>query len=469
MNLFSNIPSSFRDPSGFLFTKDKKIYRQINISYKEDHDHVINSGLYKKLVDLNLLIPHKEVDIGEFKNQKIKTFQNFDQSLYKIIEPEVIPFISYPYEWCFSMLKDAALLTLKIQKIAHKFGMSLKDSSSYNIQFKDGKPILIDTLSFERYKKDKPWTPYRQFCQHFLAPLALISYCDIRLNNLLKTYIDGIPLDLASKILPSKTYLNTYLLTHIHLHAKSQKIYASKSVDVKDKKLSQLSFEGLIENLISAVEKLTWKEKKTDWSDYYHDTNYSKEAFLDKKKIISNFLDKVEVKTLWDIGANIGIFSYIAGDKNINTISFDIDPLAVEINYRVCRDNARDNILPLILDMINPSPAIGWENKERLSLLDRTPVDMVFALALIHHLVISNNLSFTMICSLFSKITRYLIIEFVPKDDSQVKRLLSTREDIFSFYSKHIFEGEFKKYFNIIDKKKIESSKRELYLMEKKT
>ena len=189
------IAGSFRDPSGFLFHLNGLIYRQINIEYKKNYIHLMKSGLYEALMDTKLLIPHEEVNIGSLASD----------NAYKIIKPEQVLFISYPYEWCFSQLKDAALTTLKIQKKSLNFGMSLKDCSAYNIQFRKGKPILIDTLSFEEYREGKPWIAYRQFCQHFLAPLALMSYKDIRLNQLLRIYIDGIPLDLAIHLLPFRT------------------------------------------------------------------------------------------------------------------------------------------------------------------------------------------------------------------------------------------------------------------------
>jgi len=195
MGSYQRISSSFRDPSGFLFYENDTIYRQINQYYKENYDFLINSGLYKTLVDSEQLIPHEEVNIKPFN----------PNTSYKIIKPEKIPFISYPYEWCFSQLKNAALTTLDIQKTAMKYDMTLKDCSSYNIQFHNGKAILIDTLSFEKYVEGQIWKGYRQFCQHFLAPLALMSQKDIRLNQLLRIYLDGIPLDLTSKLLPLRT------------------------------------------------------------------------------------------------------------------------------------------------------------------------------------------------------------------------------------------------------------------------
>ncbi len=457
-NHLRQFPSSFRDPSGFLFTHDNRLYRQINKIYKEDYDHLLNSGLYNTLSQSNLLLEHKEVDILPADSQMA----------YKVIEPEPIAFISYAYEWCFSQLKQAALTTLKIQRIAHGFGMSLKDASAYNIQFKEGKPILIDTLSFERLKPGKPWIAYRQFCQHFLGPLMLMAYKDHRLSQLLKTFIDGVPLDLTSKMLPFYTFFIPRIFIHIHAHALSQRYFSSKTVKLNHRKISDRSYVGLIDNLESVLNKTRYRLKKSEWADYYEITNYTPEAFSHKKEIIQEFLEIINPTEVWDMGANIGVFSRVAGQKGIRTMSFDMDPAAVEKNYQECVSKKETNILPLFLDLTNPSPSIGWENKERMSLIERGPTDTVMALALLHHLAISNNLPFIKIASFLHKLCNSLIIEFIPKNDSQIQRMLSTREDIFDNYTQKNFEKEFSKFFNQEQVVKIKDSKRTLYLMKAK-
>ena len=450
------LPSSFRDPSGSVFLQDDEIYREVKAVYKENYDHLINSGLYKTLVDLELLIPHKEVD-----GRLIESINS-----YKIIKPELIPFISYPYEWCFSQLKDAALLTLKIQKNALDYEMTLKDSSAYNIQFKNVKPILIDTLSFEKYKEDKPWVAYKQFCEHFLAPLALMSNKDIRLNQLLKIYLDGIPLDLTSSLLPFKSYLNPSLLFHIHLHAKSQKHYETKIIN-KSKRFNKFNLAALIDSLESIIKNLKWDPAQSNWSDYYKNTNYSSGALNHKKEIIESLLLKTRPKTVIDLGANEGLFSQIASKVTEHVISFDLDPICVEKNYLDCLKNQVKNILPLIIDLTNPSGGTGWENKERMSFQERFCGDTILALALIHHLAISNNVPLKNIARFFSSLGKTLIIEFIPKSDSQVQRLLSSREDIFLDYTQESFENEFKQYFTIEYFAKIKDSKRVIYHMQR--
>lgn len=427
--------SSFRDPSGFIYEDEGKVYRQINEVYRDDYELLMKSGLYIKLINEKLLIPHKEI-------------KSKNTNAYKIIEPKYLNFISYPYEWCFSQLQDAALITLKIQKIAMGYGMSLKDASAYNIQFNEGKPIFIDTLSFEKYQEGRPWVAYKQFCQFFVAPLALMSYKNVELGKLLTNYIDGIPLDLANDLLPLKSKLNLSIFSHIYLHSKAQKKHSSDGIKSKENniRISKQSLLAIIYNLENTVKNLKNKENETEWGDYYSFTNYNKTSFNNKKILIEKYLKKVKPKSVWDLGANNGEFSRIASNLNIPTVAFDIDPKAVEINYRITKQKKEKFMLPLRIDLTNPSPAIGWANDERKTLVERGPVDLVMALALIHHLAISNNLPFAKIAQYFSTLGKYLIIEFVPKEDSKVKILLSTRIDIFSEYDQKSFEKEFSQY-----------------------
>ena len=455
------IHSSFRDPSGFLFSRDGSIYRQVNIIYSEDYDQLMSSGLYEALKNSGLLIPHEEV--GSAYSQS--------DNAYKILKPELIPFISYPYEWCLSQLKDAALLTLKVQKKALDFGMTLKDCSAYNIQFHNGKPIFIDTLSFEKCREGEPWVAYKQFCQHFLAPLALMKYKDIRLNQLFRIYMDGIPLDLASSFLPFYTCLKFPLFLHVHVHAKIQKYFSDKGIkrDKVRRTISLNSHRGLIDSLESFCKKLSWRPKGTTWIDYYQGDSYDLDAIKYKKQLVEGFLSKSKPKTVWDIGSNTGMFSRIASDKGIYTVSFDIDPACVENNYLATVEKGETNILPLLCDLTNPSPNIGWENKERNSFIDRGPADTVLALAIVHHLAISNNLPLSKIADFFYKISsKSLIIEFVPKNDPKVQKLLASRDDIFPHYTEHCFESEFGRLFRILYAEKVMNSERTLYLMERK-
>ncbi len=452
----SILPSSFRDPSGFLFRAGGDLYRRINQSYRDDYDFLISSGLYQALVEEGLLIPHQDADISLAGGD----------NAYKVIRPEKIPFISYPYEWCFSQIKDAALATLKIQKIALGKGMSLKDASAYNIQFRNGRPVLIDTLSFARYREGEPWVAYRQFCQHFLAPLALMAHTDVRLSRLLREFIDGIPLDLASRLLPIRTRFRFGLLSHVHLHGRSQIRHAADVArPVPRRRVNLLFLRGLIDSLESAVRRLCWNPAGTEWAEYYEDTNYSAAAMADKKERIAAFLEEAKPQTVWDLGGNTGEFSRLVAERGSFAVCFDVDPAAVEKCYRGAKQRRDGRLLPLVMDLTSPSPDLGWAGKERESLDRRGPCDLAMALALVHHLAISNNVPLPMIAEYFAGLGRWLIVEFVPKEDSQVQRLLRTREDVFPGYHRSAFEEAFGTFFDIRRAVPLEGSARILYLM----
>ncbi len=453
------LPSSFRDSAGFLFSHEGTLYRQVNKSFQDHFDHFLNSGLYETLVERQFVIPHDIVAIPP----------EDPGTAYKIIRPFPIPFISYPYEWSFSQLKDAALLTLEVQKISLDYGMVLKDATAYNVQFFRGHPIFIDTLSFEKYQPGTRWIAYRQFCQQFLCPLALMHYTDIRLGQLLRTNIDGICTDLTSKLLPGKTWLNIGILMHIHLHARSERKYAGVHAHVKSHEVSKHALLGLLDNLTTTTEKLQWQPNGTEWKEYYQDTNYSRDAFEHKKEIVARFLVLAHPKTVWDMGANNGLFSRLASTRKIPTVAFDIDPACVELNYREVRKNKEQDLLPLLLDLTNPSPGVGWQNEERDSLIRRGPADCVLALALIHHLAITHTVPFDRIAAFFSEICHSLIIEFVPKSDSQVQKLLMNREDVFDQYTQPFFELYFNRYFDIVQRTDIVGSSRTLYFMKKRS
>ncbi|MCA9324350.1 SAM-dependent methyltransferase [Candidatus Saccharibacteria bacterium] len=458
--------SSFRDPEGYVVSHKGKILRVVGRSEKENYDKLMDSGLYDKAVSKKLLVNHKEIkDISSV----IK-----DQKVYKILEPSQIPIISYPYEWSFDQLKDAALLTLDLLKLAVEHGMTLKDASAYNVQFVGSNPIFIDTTSFE-IREDTPWVGYKQFCEHFLVPLSLMKYNDQYLHRMPRLFIDGVPLHVAVKVLPARARLNAGIAQHVFLHARSQARHqkaGAKHIEqgkklVKVPKMSKFQQLAIIDSLRRTVKSLSPRKMETEWGDYYDFTNYNRKSFSEKQKLVEKLIKKANPKkSVWDFGANNGEFSSIASRNNIYTVAFDIDPNAVNKNYNQFKGD--ENMLPLLLDLTNPSPSIGWGLEERASIIDRGPSDLLMALALIHHISIGNNVPFPQVAKFFSECGKNLIIEFVPKGDSKVDTLLSTRKDIFDNYNEEDFEKAFNQYFKIVEKVKIPKSKRTLYLMRRK-
>lgn len=451
------VEGSFRDPSGFVYTRGGILYRQVNRSFRQPFEAFLASGLYGELARDGLLVSHEPVPLE----------LSATDDACAVLKPERIGFISYPYEWCFGQLQDAALLTLEIQERALARGFTLRDSSAYNIQFHKGRPLFIDSLSFEPAEEGKPWVAYKQFCEHFLVPLALMSTRDIRFGALLRSYLEGIPLDLGSKLLPRRSWLSLSSVLHVHLHAWARGRYAGSAVSsaAPGRTMSRKALVNLVRNLSAAVRRLSWRAAGTEWVDYATDNNYSDAATRSKREIVAAHLGGSVLGKVWDLGANTGEYSRIATKIATLVISFDMDPAAVERNYRRARHDGETNLLPLQIDLTNPSPAQGWAGRERLALEERGPADVLMALALIHHLAIGHNLPLDGIARYLSRLGKALIIEFVPKTDSQVQRLLLSRPDIFSGYTKEGFEEAFRRHFAIHEVARIQDSDRWLYRM----
>lgn len=449
--------SSFRDPCGTVFEKNGVMFRHIDPCYISQYHHLMQSGLYDALKIKSFLIPHEQVNID-----------GISENCALVIRPERIPFISYPYEWTFGQMRDAALLTLHIHREALNYGMILKDASAYNIQFYNGNPMLIDTLSFDFYQEGMPWVAYGQFCRHFLAPLMLMCRIDVRLNRLSSLYMDGILLDLASSLLKGK--LGLFARQHIHWHAKSIARHSKdgkKSKKISSIKISKANHIALIESMIRGIEKLSLNTEQIEGNSYYDQNNYSNTAVNHKKELIRTFLKEIQPASVWDFGANDGTYSLLALEQNAHVIAFDIDHRAVERNYAFVKKN-KLHMLPLVIDLTNPSPGIGFANLERVTIEKRQKSECLMMLALIHHLCIANNLPLNKLASWLAGLCDHLIIEFIPKEDSQVQILLANRTDIFLEYNQNNFEDAFSLYFQLKHLEKILESSRILYWYEKK-
>jgi hypothetical protein len=419
----------------------------------------MESGLYQSLASSGSLISHEEVTDDLPVN---------DGGV--VLQPKVVPFVSYPYEWSFEQLKDAALLTLSIAEVAMRHNMVLKDASAYNIQFLEGRPIFIDTLSFDEYNEGAPWVAYAQFCRHFLAPLWLAAHVDYRCMLISRDFIDGIPLDYACRMLGPMRRLNFTELIHLRIHAKLQQTKAGdRGESTRGKRMPKTALLGLLDNLKSGIRKLEWKPGRTEWGEYYKNTNYSDEATLKKNSLIHDILDKKRPHTVWDIGANDGTYSRIAAEYSEQVVALDIDPVAVNANYKKSKKEGETKLLPLLMDLTNPSMGLGWLCEERDSLFDRASADLVMALALVHHLCISNNVSFERLVQFFSDITvKYLLVEFVPKEDSKVEILLATRDDVFRDYDLDGFKAALDSSFELEEEYQIDGSARTLLLLKKR-
>ena len=447
-------PASFRDPSGFIYEKDGTIYRFISTNYQQDYELFHQSGLAEELLKKKLLLPFIELT----ENHTGRT------DWYKTLQPQQLSFLSYAWEWSFEQLKDAALTTLTICRLALQKGMILKDATPTNIQLVDGKCKLIDTLSFETYKEGDSWVAYRQFSECFLNPLLIAVHTAMEVHRLMLSYPDGVPAAVTSKLLPFKTKLNASVYLHVHLQAKM----AGKQAEQKQttRKITKKNIEQIIESLRSCIESLSLPQQKTTWNNYYSETILSNQYLYAKKTLISSLLQELKYDSVLDLGANEGEFSLLCR-QDAKVISTDFDSSCINSLYKRMKEDKRANISPLVIDVTYPSPSMGWMNEERKAFFTRTHVDVCMALALIHHLAIARNISFEQLSTFFASVCNTLIIEFVPKEDPKVKELLTWREDIFEEYTIEKFEKVFSKKFNLIKKEALGHSQRNLFVYRK--
>ncbi len=451
-------PGSWRDPFGFVYRRDGTLLRQINRPAEADWTATRESGLLASLQATGLLIGHEPAPLDWAADASIA---------FEVIRPEPIPFVSYPYEWTFGQLKAAAMLTLRIQGEAMARGLELRDASAYNVQFLGGRPVFIDTLSFRRAAPGAPWIAYRQFCEHFLAPLALMARRDIRLGGLLRDHLDGVPLDLAASLLPGRTRLNLGLGSHIHLHARAQRRHANRPEaggEVSTRSISPTRQAALHDSLVRLIEGLDWTPAGTEWADYGTASSYDEAGAQAKDDAVREMLTGIGPSVVWDLGANNGRYSAIAAQAAERVVALDIDPAASERHWRDLVARGETRVLPILQDLANPSPGIGWDARERQSLFDRTENGTLLALALVHHLAIGRNVPLPMLSATLARLGERLVIEWVPKEDPMVRRLLATREDVFPDYTATGFETALARDWRIERALRVGDTQRTLYL-----
>ena len=451
-------PSSYRDPSGFIFKENNKVYRQINPVFFDEYKAAVSAGIYKSLFDKKWLVSHKEISSD---HNKI------------ILEPEQLDFVTYPYEWSFTQYKHAAQLTLRLQLWLLENDFSLKDATAFNVAFQNGKAIFIDTLSIEKYKINAPWKALKQFNEHFFGPLLLAqNYGGVHLKTLQHS-INGIDLNEVKRQLPFFSRFNPTVYSHMYLLSKSDVENDSNEggsdPSVELSKASQIKMLSALDMFIDTMES----KENTEWSKYYSETNYNEKSFLFKKDLIVKWNNELNVKKVIDLGGNDGTFGKELLPQVDQLIVCDIDQPAIDQCYLEHIKNDSSKLICLVNDLMQPSPAIGFSNQERASfnsrVIDFAP-DLSMALALIHHITLSGNVPFEMSAQYFSQLSKYLIIEFPDREDSWVEFILNSKRDarhLFDGYTISAFAKAYQKHFNLIKSEKIEGTARTLFLFER--
>lgn len=460
MNNITINQASFRDPDGFVFESNGIVYRAIHKNYTETFNEIIATGLFERLIKEELLLP--------FTIERDITFNIPDHTI--IIKPYQLKHTTYPYEWPLNQFIDAALCTLKIQEICIAYGFHLKDATPFNIQFIEGKLKLIDTLSFCR-PNNHLWEGYKQYCESFFAPLLLMTKIEKDLVRIFQIYPNGLPLQLVSKILPHRSWLNMSILFHIHLHAHSQKLHhrgEKKMSQDSSLKFNQHQDIGLVSSLQSGIRAINKGNSVFNWADYYQSDAVNPKYLENKISIISNILSNTKPNLVLDIGTNTGVFAKIASNYAETVVALDRDPVSINHLYSLIKKEQIRNIIPMVMDILNPSPSLGWMNKERSSFFERVNPDLVMLLGISHHLLAQANINFTKLLELCLITKKYLILEYIPPEDPNYRNLFVSRQNQFEWYTKESLILNLQNKFNVIDIKQVDPTNRSIIFLEKK-
>ena len=425
-------PGSYRDPSGSIFCHQDRIYRTINECAAPEFEFARDSGILPKMVEDGICVGYKEVNRSHFSE--------LPSNVCYVLEHPKLPFISYPYEWSFSSLKRAALFQLNLLLSLLDRGGTLSDSSAYNIQFTGSTPVFIDHLSICRYNEGQFWTGHRQFCEQFLHPLLLRAKVGVNHNNLFRGSLEGITGIELKAFLPIKSKISWKMFVHVIFPAMCQS-WASKKAAfpiqrVKDRKLPQSAFRGMLEQLYQWVKKLEPRNTShTPWADYRSSAPYQSDEEQKKAKFVAEFSGKVVPEILWDIGCNTGTYSAVALKEGAKlAIGFETDSLALEKASMEAEQRGL-NFLPLYIDVVNPSPDQGWNQSERSGLQARCGRGGLLALAVLHHMCLGRNVPLEKAVNWLIDLAPTGVIEYVHKADPTAQRMLQLRKDIFVDYT----------------------------------
>jgi SAM-dependent methyltransferase len=472
-NRASTDSGSFRDRDGRIYRHDGRILRGISAGALKEFTRLRSTKFYADFQRRGEIVETEFLDAetNPLPPEITRQWAGF-------VEHRRIPVISYPYEWTFGMLRDAARLQLDLLEAAIGEGMTLKDATPYNIQFERGRPVFIDIPSFETLPPGAPWSGYRQFCEMFLFPLMLQAYKGIHFQPLMRANIDGVGVQTAARLFGLRDRFRSGVLSHVWLQAKLDSRYGGTKQNVRsDLKSAGFNKELILANvrkLRKLVNRLSWQGEGSEWGAYEEFHNYSESDHRLKESFIDECVAQSGAKRVWDIGCNTGQFSKIAARHAETVLAMDLDPFAVERLYREirersagARDAAKDEslnrILPLVQNIADPSPNWGWRNAERVDLRTRARPDLALCLALIHHVVISANVPMAEFAGWLGGLADQVIIEYVSRRDDKVKALLRNKEDRYSDYSRENLEAELKAHYEISRVLELESGNRCLY------
>ena len=454
-------PGSFRDRTARVFYSDGSVCRGLSASAWEEWQHVSATSFFKRAIETERIIATEVADQTALR----RTHPSLEWAA--VLRHRTIPFVAYPYEWSFAMLRDAALLQLELVEAALAEGVTLKDATPFNIQWIGSRPVFIDVASFVRWKPGQPWAGYRQFCRMFLYPLFLQAYKGVPFHPWLRGRLDGISAEECRRLMSWRDVLRPGVISHVVAQSRVERRYADTSRDIRQ----ELQRAGFDRRLISAnvaglkslIARLTWTPAASAWSEYERDNSYNQAESIEKERFVAAALAARKPRIVWDLGCNTGRFSKLAARLADYVVAIDSDHESIERLYDELRRNAHSNIVPLVMDVSDPSPGLGWRGTERRPLLQRGRPDAVLCLALVHHLAITSNIPIDDVVDWFAEIGGHLVIEFPTPDDPMVKRLLLNKDAAYDDYSVPHFERALAARFDVRDRLVLGSGTRILY------
>ena len=457
---------SFRDANNRVFYHDGEVFRSLSAEGAAHWRELSQTIFFTRLVESGAII-------GTETETRPSIMALVSSQWAAVLRHQRIPFISYPYEWTFGMLKDAALLHLTILEQALDNGWTLKDGSAYNIQWCGPRPVFIDVSSFEPYRPGDSWLGYRQFCMMFLIPLLLQAHRDIPLARC-RSDLEGIDPAEALKLISTRDIFRRGVFTHIYLHARLQNRAARAEARTPAPAAATAKWSirqtremtlRMVQSIKRLVEKLERKGGDTVWSAYEKTHSYDDASFDEKKAFVEKHVRSKRWSLVYDLGCNTGTFARLCGESADRVIAIDQDELAVDTLYRRLKPEKSGNITPLVMQLSNVSPDQGWRGRERKSFDSRAKPDLILGLALIHHMVISANIPMQDFLEWLYGFGAAVILEFVGPDDEMTLRLLKNKRNQYPDYTQSRFESIASSMFEIADAAPLKEGRRRIYLL----
>jgi ribosomal protein L11 methylase PrmA len=453
-------PGSFRDPSGHVFLRDGRVFRTVTDRAAADYEYVRASGVLQELAAAGRIVESREIDL--------RVVGSAGAGARYVLEHPRLPYVSFPYEWPFSALQAAALLHLDLHLDLLERDITLSDASAYNVQFLGARPRFIDILSLRRYRDGEYWVGHRQFCEQFLNPLLLRALLGVPHNAWYRGSLEGLRAAELTRLLPLRHRLSWKVLSHVVLQAKLDRkavLEPERSIDkVRQGRLSKTALRGLLSQLRGWIARLQPADTgPTTWSDYADTHTYGSDEEATKRRFVAEFVQQTRPRLLFDLGCNVGHYAVLALEAGArDVIGFDFDQRVLETAFARAASEER-SLLPLFLDAANPSPDQGWQQAERPGFARRAAADALLALAFEHHLAIGRNVPLAQLLPWLTGLAPAGVIEFVPKSDPTVQRMLALREDIFTAYDQETFRNCLAEHARIVRDEPVSQHGRRLF------